>query len=54
MGGLAKPVATFFDEVMVMVDDADLRTHRLGLMARVARLGIPLGDLVHLRRAIEP
>ena len=54
MGGLAEPVAKFFDEVMVMVEDADLRAYRLGLMARVACLGIPLGDLVRLRRAIEP
>ena len=52
--GLAKPVATFFDEVMVMVEDADLRAYHLGLMARVARLGTPLGDLVRLHRAIEP
>ena len=54
MGGLAEPVATFFAEVMVMVEDADLRAHRLGLMERVACLGISLGDLVRLRRAIEP
>ena len=53
MGGMVEPIATFFDEVMVMAENADLRVHRLGLMARVARLGTPLGDLVRLRRAIE-
>ena len=53
MGGMVEPIATFFDEVMVMADDADLRVHRLGLMARVARLGTPLGDLVRLRKATE-
>lgn len=51
MCGLTEPVAVFFDEVMVMAEDADLQAYRLGLMARVARLGVPLGDLVRLRPA---
>ncbi len=34
-----------------MAEDADLRAHRLELVARVARLGVPLGELVRLRPA---
>ena len=51
MDGMVEPIATFFDEVMVMAEDADLRAHRLELVARVARLGVPLGELVRLRPA---
>lgn len=33
---LVQPVATFFDETLVMADDADVRAARLGLLASVA------------------
>ena len=49
MDTLAEPVASFFENVMVMTDDTELRSHRLCLLGRVAQLGLPFGDLLQLR-----
>ena len=38
----------FFDEVLVMVDDEDLRENRLGLLQRIAQLSKGVADLTYL------
>ncbi|MDX8401343.1 MAG: glycine--tRNA ligase subunit beta, partial [Mariprofundaceae bacterium] len=48
LAGLREPVDRFFDEVMVMVDDAALRAARLGLLARLRRLFLRLADVSRL------
>ena len=35
----------FFEKVMVMVEDENVRTNRLALLARFADLGIQIADL---------
>ena len=42
-------VDAFFDTVMILVEDAELRRQRLALVAAVQRCGHPLGDLTQLR-----
>jgi glycyl-tRNA synthetase len=42
--GLTSPVNTFFDEVLVMADDPDLRAARLGLLATIQELAEPVLD----------
>ncbi|BCJ64746.1 glycine--tRNA ligase [Polymorphospora rubra] len=49
VGGIVRPVNTFFDDVFVMVDDEPLRRARLGLLASVADLGAPVLAWEHLR-----
>jgi len=44
LGELNKPVNTFFDDVMVMVDDATLRRNRLALLTLVDALYKTLAD----------
>ncbi|HEX5200545.1 MAG TPA: glycine--tRNA ligase subunit alpha/beta, partial [Actinoplanes sp.] len=46
---LVAPLATFFDEVFVMADDAALRAARLGLLATVRDLGAGLLDWPELQ-----
>jgi glycyl-tRNA synthetase beta chain len=41
---LRKPIDTFFDDVMVMVDDERLRSARLGLLAGVRDLFLTIAD----------
>ena len=45
---LKAPLDAFFEGVMVMVDDADVRTNRLALLAEVAEALSDLGALEHL------
>ena len=45
LAGLRQPVDRFFDQVMVMDEDADVRANRLALLARLRRLFMRLGDL---------
>ncbi len=45
MATLAQPIASFFDSVMVMVDDENVRNTRLGLLDRVVSLTQNVGDL---------
>ena len=42
---LAEPLATFFDKVMVMAEDPQIRTNRLSLLNNIYRLFLQLGDL---------
>ncbi|MFI5895057.1 glycine--tRNA ligase [Actinoplanes sp. NPDC051513] len=46
---LVAPLATFFDEVFVMADDAEIRAARLGLLATVRDLGAGLLDWPELQ-----
>jgi glycyl-tRNA synthetase len=46
---LVAPLATFFDEVFVMAEDADVRAARLGLLATVRDLGDGLLDWPELQ-----
>jgi glycyl-tRNA synthetase beta chain len=44
-----KPIVDrFFDDVMVMVDDADVRANRLALLARVASTMNRVADISKL------
>ncbi len=45
LGRLAKPLETFFDEVMVMSDDAALRDNRLALLTQLQRNFARVADL---------
>ena len=42
---LARPIDSFFSEVMVMVDDEAIRKNRLSLLAYVKEVFLTLGDL---------
>lgn len=42
---LAEPLALFFDKVMVMAEDPQVRTNRLSLLNNIYRLFLQLGDL---------
>jgi glycyl-tRNA synthetase beta chain len=41
---MKEPVDTFFDQVMVMVDDPQLRANRLNLLSAIAQLFLKVGD----------
>jgi len=41
---MKEPVDTFFDQVMVMVDDPQLRANRLNLLGAIAQLFLKVGD----------
>lgn len=45
LAGLQEPIDRFFDDVMVMVDDEELRNTRLALLYRVVSLMTRLADL---------
>ena len=45
LAGLAPAVAAFFDQVMVMDDDAAVRDNRLALLLHCDRLFSLVGDL---------
>ncbi len=49
LGLLKKPVDRFFDEVMVMVEDEQLRRNRLNLLASVKELFNRLADFALLQ-----
>ncbi|MEX0619653.1 MAG: glycine--tRNA ligase subunit beta [Pseudohongiellaceae bacterium] len=44
-------VDRFFDEVLVMCDEADLQSNRLALLARLRRLFLQVGDISCLHRS---
>ncbi len=46
---LGEPVDTFFDHVMVMVDDERLRRNRIGLVYRVSSLFLRVADLSRIQ-----
>lgn len=43
-GVLVEPVGAYFDDVMVMDEDPDLRANRLGFLAAVRDLVAPVAD----------
>lgn len=45
---LREPIDNFFDEVMVMVEDNELRENRLSLLANIARLFLKIADFSYL------
>ncbi|MGA9755795.1 MAG: glycine--tRNA ligase subunit beta, partial [Desulfobaccales bacterium] len=44
LAGLRGPVDAFFDKVMVMAEDADLRRNRLALLVRISRTFLLMAD----------
>ncbi len=51
LASLKKPVDQFFDEVMVMTDENDLRRNRLALLASLSSLFLRIADLSRLQQA---
>jgi len=51
LGELAGPLDAFFDQVMVMTDDADLRANRLALLDQARGLFLRVADLSRLQAA---
>jgi glycyl-tRNA synthetase len=41
---LVEPVTTFFDEILVMAEDPEIRAARLGLLATISQLAAPVLD----------
>ena len=48
LGSLSSPINTFFDEVMVMAEDAELRASRLTLLQRIVVQADGIADLSKL------
>jgi len=46
--GLKEPVDSFFDNVMVMVDDENLRQNRLNLLGKISKTMLLICDLSKL------
>ncbi len=51
---LVEPVTTFFDEILVMAEDPDLRAARLGLLATINALAAPVLDWQALGTSLNP
>ncbi len=51
---LVEPVTTFFDEILVMADDPDLRAARLGILATINTLAAPVLDWQALGTSLTP
>ncbi len=49
LAGLRDPVDTFFDQVMVMVDDQTIRLNRLALLSQLEKLFLSVADLSRLQ-----
>jgi len=49
LAGLRKPVDTFFDDVMVMVDDPKLRDNRIALLNQLHGLFLQVADISRLQ-----
>jgi len=49
LAGLRDPLDRFFDDVMVMVDDPEVRDNRLALLARLSRLFLQVADISQLQ-----
>ncbi|MBT6575387.1 MAG: glycine--tRNA ligase subunit beta [Gammaproteobacteria bacterium] len=49
LAGLRAEVDTFFDDVMVMCDDLDLRANRLALLTKLSRLFLQIADISRLQ-----
>ncbi|MDQ6969663.1 MAG: glycine--tRNA ligase subunit beta [Mariprofundus sp.] len=48
LAGLRQPVDTFFDDVMVMAEDSQVRGNRLALLSRLRQLFLNLADVSRL------
>lgn len=48
---LKEPIDLFFESVMVMADDDNIRTNRLALLAAIARLFLQIGDISRMSAA---
>ena len=48
---LKEPVDTFFDEVMVMADDAAIRQNRLNLLTALSELVLNIGDISKMQES---
>jgi len=48
LASLREPVDTFFDDVMVMADDLQVRGNRLALLSRLRQLFLNLADVSRL------
>ena len=48
LAGLKRPVDTFFDQVMVMVEDETVRTNRLALLGDLKKLMNRVADISRL------
>jgi glycyl-tRNA synthetase len=51
---LVEPVTTFFDEILVMAEDPDVRAARLGLLATISALAAPVLDWQALGTSLSP
>lgn len=51
LASLRQPVDTFFDQVMVMAEEADLRRNRLALLTRLRELFLQVADISLLSRS---
>jgi glycyl-tRNA synthetase len=51
---LVEPVTTFFDEILVMAEDPDLRAARLGLLATISAQAAPVLDWQALGTSLTP
>ena len=51
LAGLRPALDSFFDDVMVMVDDDTLRANRLALLNRLRELFLRIADVAKLGRA---
>ena len=49
LAGLREVVDSFFDQVMVMADDAAIRANRLALLKRLSGLFLEVADLSQLQ-----
>jgi len=50
---MKEPVDLFFDEVMVMSDDADLQKNRLNLLAAISGLFLQVGDFSKMQSSVK-
>ena len=48
---LKDPIDSFFDEVMVMAEDEQLRRNRLNMMTAIGNLILEVGDISRMHAA---
>ncbi|MEA3506236.1 MAG: hypothetical protein U9R36_01895, partial [Elusimicrobiota bacterium] len=48
LAAMKKPVDSYFDKVMVMCEDKDLRKNRLAMLKNIFELFAPAGDISEL------
>jgi glycyl-tRNA synthetase len=51
---LVEPVNAFFDEILVMAKEPDIRAARLGLLATISKLAAPVLDWQALGTSLSP